>query len=552
MQILTVAQMQYLERVTHDGGFTYAEMMENAGRGVAEVVKEHLFTADQQILVLVGPGNNGGDGLVAARVLHSAGYHVLAYLSRKRDPETDFAFQQAATSGVPLLYADTDEKSEALISSVESATVLIDALLGTGSTPPLQGSIARILQTVHTVLRRKSTPSLLDVQLGPVPIIKNPLIISVDGPSGMNFDTGEMDDLSLAADITVTFAAPKWGHVKRPAANFIGRLIVVDIGITESSSIKSNYSLATPGIINNSLPCRPPDAHKGTFGKALIVAGSANYTGAAILSAQGALRSGAGLVTLAIPSSLHGAVVSAIPEATYLLLPHTLGIVNEQAVPVLTKHWDGYSALLVGPGLGNTPESLRFLRNLLLPPDRKDRPGFVTSEIKSESPHFSPPALVIDADGLNLLAQIPDWYKHLPANTILTPHPGEMARLTGLKTDEIIRDRFEIATHWAQIWNHIVLLKGANTIIAHPDGYNIVMPFSNPGLSTAGSGDVLAGAIIALRAQGLSPFDAAVTGAYIHGFAGEICRKKIGTAGMIAGDVAYALADALHGFEKAS
>ena len=549
MKILSVSQMQALERVTNDAGFSFTMMMENAGSGLADVVKSRLFTPDHHIVVLIGPGNNGGDGLVAARILHNEGYHVTAYLSRIRDPETDYEYKQVVDCGVQLYYADQDEKSAVLLHCVNSATVIIDALLGTGSAPPLRESIATILRAVHTALKPVSTTNIHDLQQGPESTKKPPLIIAVDGSSGLDFDTGEVDDLTLPADITVTFAAPKWGHLKRPGANLTGRLIVVDIGTQDSANVQSNYSIATAEMIKTWLPKRPPDAHKGTFGRALIIAGSANYTGAAILSTLGALRTGAGLVTLAIPSILHSSVVSAVPEATYLLLPHTLGIVNEHAIPVLVNNWDGYSALLIGPGLGNTTESLRFIQTLFLPSDKKRRTGFVPSETNQVSAQVTVPPLIIDADGLNLLAKIPLWHQLLPPKTILTPHPGEMSRLTGLKTSEINQNRYELAAHWASTWNHIVLLKGANTIIARPEGPAIVLPFSNPGLSTAGSGDVLAGAIAAMLAQGLSPFRAAVTGAYMHGLAGEICRKEIGTAGIIAGDVAQALAEALHRFE---
>ncbi len=549
MKILTVSQIQTLERETNDTGCTYAMMMENAGSGLAKIVKTHLTTPDHQILVLIGPGNNGGDGLVAARILHTEGYQITAYLSRMRDPEIDNEYKQALDCGVKLLYADLDEENTSLSHCVSSATVIIDALLGTGSSPPLRESIVTILRAVHSALQAEQKPSIHDLQHVPKLSKKRPLIIAVDGPSGLDFDTGEADNLALPADITVTFAAPKWGHFKRPGANLIGELFVVDIGIQDSVDIQSHYSIATADMIRTWLPKRPPDAHKGTFGRSMIVAGSANYTGAAILSAQGALRSGAGLVTLAIPNSLHTAIVAAIPEATYLLLPHSMGVINEQAIPVLTKHWGGYSSLLIGPGLGNTTESLRFFQSLLLPFEKKRRTGFVASETNQVSEHKFLPPLIIDADGLNILAKIPNWHQHLPSRTILTPHPGEMSRLTELSIAEINLHRYELAMQWSKTWGHIVLLKGANTVIASPEGSAIVLPFSNPGLSTAGTGDVLAGAIAAMLAQGLSSFHAAVTGAYLHGLAGEICRQTIGTAGMIAGDVAYALAEVLHRFE---
>jgi hydroxyethylthiazole kinase-like uncharacterized protein yjeF len=550
MKILTVQQMQKIEKETHDAGFSYSQMMENAGKGVAEVIKKRVSSPDHHILVLVGPGNNGGDGLVAARVLHLEGYRIIAYLSRTRDPESDTVFKKALDFGVPILYGEQDQECTALINSVHEATVIIDALLGTGSSPPLHGSIAEVLRCVRQVLHKKTAPHIINLNEIPAIHDNRPLIIAVDGPSGLNFDTGEVDNFSLPADITVTFAAPKWGQFKRPGANLIGELVVVDIGAHDIADVASPFTVATADQIKTWLPKRPQDAHKGTFGRAMIVAGSANYTGAAILSAKAALRAGAGLVTLAIPNSLHSAVVAAIPEATYLLLPHTMGVVNEQALGILKENWQGYQAMLIGPGLGNTSESQAFLNELFLPSIKKRRTGFVTSGTTQDTEIEKLPPLIMDADGLNILSTMPDWHTYLPPRTILTPHPGEMSRLTGLSTSEINKNKFDLALHWAKTWGHIVLLKGANTVIANPEGSAIVLPFSNPGLSTAGTGDVLAGTVAALLAQGMPPYHAAVTGAYLHGLAGEICRRKLGAAGMIAGDVTDAIAEALHLLES--
>jgi NAD(P)H-hydrate epimerase len=294
------------------------------------------------------------------------------------------------------------------------------------------------------------------------------------------------------------------------------------------------------------LPPRPIDAHKGTFGKAMLVAGSANYTGAAVLAATGAVRAGAGLVTLALPSELHTAVVPAIPEVTYLLLPHTLGVLNAHAVDVLKEELAGYTALLVGPGLSKTPETRAFVGNLFHARERKRSTGFIKSGDEGAPVSAAPelPPLVIDADGLNILSEMDNWHSHLPSGAILTPHPGEMARLTGLSTKEIQGDRLATARSWAETWQQVVVLKGAFTVIAGPGREPVVLPFANPGLSSAGTGDVLAGAVVALRAQGLDAFEAAVAGAYLHGLAGEIATARWGQAGTAARDVAAALAAA--------
>lgn len=298
--------------------------------------------------------------------------------------------------------------------------------------------------------------------------------------------------------------------------------------------------LASPDLVRAWLPPRPMDAHKGTFGKVMIVAGSANYTGAAVLCATSAIRTGAGLVTLALPSTLHTSVVPALPEATYVLLPHALGVVDERAVPVLLEHLNDYDALLIGPGLGRTPETHDFLEQLLSPNERQRSTGFVKRAEREENEETLPP-LIIDADGLNLLSELSDWPKRLPPGTILTPHPGEMGRLTDTGAEDVQAARVETARTWAERWQQTVVLKGAFTVIAAPDREPVLLPFANPALSTAGTGDVLAGAIAALRAQGLAPFEAAVVGGYLHGLAGEIVAAAMGKVGVAAGDVARAL-----------
>jgi hydroxyethylthiazole kinase-like uncharacterized protein yjeF len=548
MKILSVAQTQVLERQTNDSGNTFAMMMDRAGKGVAEIISRHT-TISHPILILVGPGNNGGDGLVAARDLHERGFSVTTYLSRQRDSDNDTVFANAKNAGVPIIVAQQDSNYDTLKQLSSSAVVIVDALLGTGSRPPIKGTIASILSLVHESLKSTRNTIFANIADYPEKHYDHTRIIAVDGPSGLDFDTGEVDEQTLHADITVTFASPKWGQLHKPGSNFTGKLVVVDIGTQDDPEIDSNFTFATAALIQSWLPERPPDAHKGTFGRAMLVAGSANYTGAAILSATSCLRAGAGLVTLAIPANLHSAIVPAIPEATYLLLPHTTGVLNEQSVAVLRDSLKTYNTLLIGPGMGNTPETRLFIQTLLFPASRMRRTGFVPTQIPDAAELPALPPMIIDADGLNILAQIPDWQKILPEKTIMTPHPGEMSRLTGLSTKDINTNRYRLALESAQQWNQIVVLKGAHTVVASPEGSAVVMPFANPGLSTAGTGDVLAGTIAAMLAQGLSPFKAAVTGAYIHGMSGEICREKLGSAGMIAGDVASEIAEVLRRFE---
>ncbi len=546
MRIISVSEMQALESSADNRGYRYQQMMEKAGTGLAEAIMERVSVAEAHVLVLVGPGNNGGDGLVAARKLKDAGALVTAYLSRSRENEQDPVFKEAREHGVAMLVAGQDENAKSLRRLTRQADILIDALLGTGANPPLRGTVASVIKVVADELKRSRDATLTSMQKVPPLAPDRPYIVAVDGPSGMDFDTGEVDETALSAHLTVTFALPKWGHLRLPGAANVGELVVADIGIPDEIQVESGPEVATSSMIQAWLPSRPLNAHKGTFGKAMIVAGSANYTGAAILSARAALRGGTGLVTLAVASTLHPSIVPAVPESTYLLLPHSLGALNEHAAPVLRKELEDYDAMLIGPGLSNTPETRSFLTALLDFDIRRRSTGFIQSSERETVKSNNLPPLVIDADGLNLLSEISEWYHHLPENSVLTPHPGEMARLTGRPIGEIQADRLQAATKWARTWQQVVVLKGAFTVIASPEKPPVILPFANPGLSSAGTGDVLAGSIVALRAQGLSAFEAAVTGAYLHGLSGEIARDEIGTAGIVAGDIARYLAEAWH------
>lgn len=551
MHVLSVEEMQSLEQAADDAGQSYSRMMELAGQGVARALLERHAAKGRRVLVLVGPGNNGGDGLVAARYLADAGAQVSAYLSRPRSTEDDPVFHQAVDHGVRVITHEDDPNGEVLRQLTAKAHVLIDALLGTGAKPPLRGTIQAMLAEVRTALASRNHP-LTSLNRVPIPSKTRPFIVAVDGPSGMDFDTGEVDDLTPKAHLTVTFANPKQGQFRFPAAQQIGELVVADIGIpAEMKAPKNGPEVVTPQKIQPWLPARPEDAHKGTFGKAFIVAGSVNYTGAAALAAMSAVRAGAGLVTLGVAGSLHSSIVPLVPEATYVLLPESLGAVTADACTVLEHALEDYDALLLGPGLGQASETADFLRVLLGRRPQKRGAGF-RSPTSSENEDAVPlPPLVIDADGLNLLSKMPDWAEALPAETILTPHPGEMARLANVEIKEIQQNRLAVAKAHAERWGQIVVLKGAFTVVAAPDGRAVLLPFANAGLASAGTGDVLAGTIVALRAQGLPPFEAATVGAYLHALAGEIARIAQGKAGMAAHDVTHALPEAIDRLKEA-
>jgi NAD(P)H-hydrate epimerase len=379
----------------------------------------------------------------------------------------------------------------------------------------------------------------------------------VDCPSGIDCDTGEVADEAIASDLTVTMAAVKQGMLKLPAFEYVGDLKVVDIGLPADLAPFRDLQtdVAEEELVSALLPERPLDSHKGTFGTALIAAGSVNYTGAVVLAGEAAYRIGAGLVTLAVPAPLHSALAGRFPEATWVLLPHEMGVVSRDAAEVFAKNLERATALLIGPGLGTEDTSREFIENLLKGKVSQKRTtariGFVRQESeKKEEPNSQLPAMIFDADGLKLLAKIPDWYKLLPAPAILTPHPGEMSVLTGLSKEEIQADRQGVASKYAKEWGHVVILKGAFTVIASPEGRMAIIPVASPALARAGTGDVLAGLIVGLRAQGLEAFEAAVAGAWIHAQAGLYAADDLGTtASVLAGDVLDSISDVISDLE---
>ena len=541
-KIVTVSQMKAIEAAADRAGVTYAMMMENAGRAVAEAALARLANpAEHKIVILCGSGNNGGDGLVAAYHLAEAGAAVSMYCAKPLD-ENDPNLQRVRQKGLFVVDAENDQRWRVLKNLANGATVLIDAVFGTGVRLPLKGKPAEMLKQVKAVLEERAT---------------QPLCVAVDCPSGLNCDTGELDAAALAADVTVTMIAAKPGQFVFPAAEAVGELIVADCGASEDlpelAAVK--VSLGTREAVRALLPARPRSAHKGSFGRALIAAGSVNYTGAAFLAGAAAYRIGAGLVTLAVPTPIYPILAAQLPEATWLMLPASRdrGVIASGAAEVLSKQLSKYEALLVGPGFGTEKETAAFLRRLLGVEDAAQRGplGFgsrTKPEKAAEGPAFPP--LVVDADGLRLLAQIENWPKALPREAVLTPHPGEMAALTGMDKAALQADRLGAAQKFAAEWGHVVVLKGAFTVIAAPDGRATLQPFATAALARAGTGDVLAGAIVGLLAQGLKPYEAAVAGTYLHGLAGELAARALGTtASVLASDVLEALAEAVGSVE---
>jgi hydroxyethylthiazole kinase-like uncharacterized protein yjeF len=548
IKIITVEKSRFLENTANERGLGFAEMMENAGRATALAIRRRIGAQGKRVLILVGPGNNGGDGLVAAHYLWEMGARVTCYLW-KRNVDDDPNFRRAKEDRLPMLWAEDDDEFGALRGLLTGADAVVVALLGVGIDRPIGGTLKELLGVVRQSVGQQGEAARFAETVPVESAASAPMIVAVDCPSGLNCDTGALDPAALPADLTVTFAYPKLGLLLFPGAEAVGHIVVADIGIPPELADDVPLEMATAERIRSWLPARPRSAHKGTFGSALIVAGSVNYVGAASLTGAAATRVGTGLVTLALPMPIQPAVAASLTEATYLLLPHDMGVVSTGAVPVLQESLEDYDALLLGPGLTQEKETVSFVHTFLglEHAERKGHIGFVSSGFSEQKEALNLPPLVVDADGLNALAAADGWWNMLPPGTILTPHPGEMARLMGddVTAGDVQADRHGLARRMAAEWNAVVVLKGAFTVVAEPDGRMVVLPFANPALATAGSGDVLAGTIVGLRAQGMDPFEAAVAGTYLHGLAGELARADLGDMGVVAGDLPSRLPHAL-------
>ncbi len=495
----TGAQMREIdERAIRGAGLPARLLLENAARACAAAIRRR-FPAARRPLVLCGGGNNGGDGLALARVLadwDAAVRPAVAVLGERErySPEARENLDLLHRSGAEILFVRGEKELEALGASADLA---VDALFGVGLSRAIDGSAAEALRW----LARARLQS-----------------VAVDLPSGLSADTGAWLGPELAPDLVVTLGLPKLSLALRPLA---AEIRVADLGIPWSCIEEASVRcwLWTAAAAARRLPPRPLTAHKGTFGHVLVVAGSLGKTGAACLAAEGALRAGAGLVTAAAPASQQPILAQKLTEAMTQALPERGdGCLDAAAVGELVASAAGRDALVVGPGLGTAPHTLRAVEALL-----------AAARVPA----------VVDADGLAAFAGRPEGLRG-PAPRVLTPHPGELARLLGRTTEAVLADRVGAARDLARASASVVVHKGARSVIATPAGDVRVNPTGGPGLATGGTGDVLAGVIGALLGSGLAPFDAAALGAYLHGAAVE----PLGEVGVLAGDVARAIPDA--------
>ena len=507
MRIVTADEMKALDKAAYeDYGISGLVLMENAGRQVVDLIRR--VTGDVRgriVTVFTGKGNNGGDGYVAARHLLNMGAEVkVLSLVSTGEITGDAAvnFEIWRKMGQKVYTVNQGDGSNIARLALLNTDLIVDAVYGTGFKGKMPEKAGRIIE----VLNKSGKP-----------------IVAVDVPSGLEADTGRVNGPCVRANYTVTFGLPKLGMFLEPGADYTGEITVADIslpGVLIEKAAPHRY-LITADYVKDWLPSRPSLAHKGNFGRVLVVAGSRGMTGAASLAGEAAIRSGAGLVTVAAPETLHAIMEGKMTEVMTVPLPDDgNGSLSREAGKKILALLEDMDVLALGPGLSQSPGVITLVRDLL--------------------PSLKIPC-VLDADALNALAGETHILSKLQAPGVITPHPGEMARLMGVTPKNIQEDRIGNAVKAAADWNVVTLLKGARTVVAAPDGAVYINSTGNPGMATAGSGDVLTGMIASLIAQGMKPALAAAAGAYLHGLAGDQAAADKGMMGLIASDIISAL-----------
>mgnify|MGYP001159518681 CR=1 FL=1 len=502
MKVVSSKQMKCIEQEAINSGISQDVLMENAGLSIAKTVCSRLNSSHKKsVLSLVGPGNNGGDGLVASRILHKWHIPVVIYLATN-STNCNEKYQQCIDSNIHVINASSDFGQKILHQEILNAGIILDAIFGAGSSQRIDDGLYAILTRINAA--KQKSPKAFQ-------------ILSIDMPSGIDPDDGSIASAALSADVTLALGAPKLGLFRLPGATNIGKLEKLQIGIPEHLFDNVPIRLIDKSIVQKHLPARPLHSSKHSFGKILIIAGSPEYMGAARLATLAAYRTGSGLVTLATPRSVYKLLAPTLPEATYQPLPESKsGRINKESIPLIQSIIHRYDAVLIGCGLGFDKSTTGFIKGLIC------------------NTNMTLPPTVLDADGLNCIATIPTWWKHVNNPMVLTPHHREMMRLTR-ENDNF--DPLDIASKYSQAWNQTVALKGSISIIAGPKGYCTINAHPNPCLSTAGTGDILAGIITSFLGQQLDPEIAALIGVYIHSKAAEEISNTLGDRGMLAGDL---------------
>jgi NAD(P)H-hydrate epimerase len=507
MYLVTANEMQEMDRQTIESfGLPGRVLMENAARGATRFLLEQFKSlANKKVAVVAGLGNNGGDGFVMARYLAQKGIRVSVYLlSQSHKVRGDAAANLKLLSplNIPVIEIPDQESFSVHKTAMRHHHIWVDAILGTGLKSDVKGFFKEIIDFINN---------------------SNKPVFAVDIPSGLNSDTGQPCGVCIRANATATFAFAKTGHILFPGAIYTGNLEIVDIGVPThiADNVRPLQFLLTPDLIHTVFQPRPPDVHKGHFGHLLVIAGSPGKTGAAAMTAISAMRTGAGLVTLGIPASLNAILETQVIEAMTHPLPETGdGILGEVSFNKIMDLLADKKCLTIGPGIGTALETKTLVHRLI-----KD----------------STKPIVVDADGLNSLVGHTEILTNLNVPVILTPHPGEMARLIDTTSGDVQKDRIGCARNFAENFNTHLVLKGARTVIAHPDGRVFINPTGNSGMASGGMGDVLTGIIAGFISQGHSPELAAHAGVYLHGAVADSLAENSGPFGYLATEVMNAI-----------
>lgn len=518
MKLVTAEQMRNMDSCAVE---TYAipsiVLMENAGRSAAEIIHRRYFSPTlQRALIFSGKGNNGGDGFVIARHLQIRAWEVQVVALASADEIKGIAADNLKIlqqSGIEVAFAPDAEHLDSLFPALPQAgTLIVDAMFGNGLTSAIRGHYLDALRWINS----SAAP-----------------VVAVDMPSGVDVSSGEILGEAVKADCSISFACAKIGQVSAPAYTVGGELSVADIGMPRvlSDSVADTLLFVEEAEAQHLLPHRQGDAHKGTCGHSLVLAGTPGKGGAAQMAAYACVRGGSGLVTLVVPALVQSSIAGHIPEVMTHGIADAEGW-NPALLPELKRLWQERSVVAAGPGMGLTPACIKMVQQLV--------------------EQCSVP-LVLDADALNALVSAPEILaKRQVGTTVVTPHPGEMARLCGVDTSQVQAKRIRIAQDFAARYGVVVVLKGARSVIADPCGIVRINSSGNSGMASGGMGDILTGIIAAYIAQGLSPLDAATLGAYIHGRAADLCVQQFGPAGYAATDVAKNLARVRQELESVS
>ena len=533
LPILNSAQTRELEKKADADGISYDEMMDRAGKALAARIQKRLTNhSNQVVLFLIGPGNNGGDGLVAARELGShADIIVFACLLR---PRSDHLTKTAEDSGIHIFNFTLESGRNKLYQTAMDANIIVDSLYGIGLRLPLPDDATSMLEAIKNALEDKHSQqnTLIDLYQ-PKHSNTLPFVIATDCPSGMDVNSGQLDMNTLPAGETVTYLCAKPGFFREAATHHVGKLTVATLGVSErfSEDYLTVRRVAYADAVRKQLPTRTNLSDKRSNGRLLIIAGCKKYIGAAALAARAAYRSGAGIIYIASPTSVRERLSGDLLEAVWLPTPDQDEL-STRSLPVILESVPRVDAIVFGPGIGLASETLTLLSELLIP---------------------DLPPLIVDADGLTLLSQLTNWTASLPSSVVLTPHQREFARLSGLPLDEIQLNRWHLTEKYAEDWNVTLLLKGAFTVISSPNRPSTVLPFQLDALATAGTGDVLSGIIGAFLAGGCDSEQAAIAGGFVHALAGKQAQDRIGSSrSVIASDAIKSLGAAFAQLESAS